>query len=85
MVSSGWSVADGDLAAVAVALRPSGRVTVRPGGSARGGHTRVFREVFAVWSATWPVHGWAAGAVRLRLHRATAAVSGSSALRVLSS
>ena len=29
----------------------------------RGGHTRVFRGVFAIWSATWPVRGCAAGLV----------------------
>jgi hypothetical protein len=31
--------------------------------------------VFAIWPATWPVHGWAAGAGHLLLHRATVIIS----------
>jgi hypothetical protein len=37
---------------------------------ARGsGRTRLFRGVFAIWPAAWPVHGYAAGAEHLSPRR----------------
>jgi len=41
----------------------------------RGERARVFRDVFAIWSATWPVHGRAAGAEHLLPRRCAASVT----------